>query len=155
MVKILKTIIFGGYQQEHDITGITDPFLQCRVINLLRLLGHGNAEASEEMNDTLAQLSINTDSTKNPGNAILYECVQVRLGGLKTNTSETPVLTSVYRCRLSCRSKPRVDSAYWPLIYWADSCRIVTITFATWRSTPSARWWEPMLKRSSVIVAWW
>jgi hypothetical protein len=39
--------------------------------------GQGSAEASELMNDILAQVAINTEPTKNPGNAILYECVQV------------------------------------------------------------------------------
>lgn len=81
----------------YDVVGITDPFLQSKIIHLFRLLGtarclvlhgppclsltlyrgvrtgHGNAEASELMNDILAQVAINTEPTKNPGNAILYE----------------------------------------------------------------------------------
>jgi AP-1 complex subunit gamma-1 len=47
------------------------------ILRLLRLLGRGSAEASDAMSDVLAQVATNTDSARNPGNAILYECVQV------------------------------------------------------------------------------
>jgi AP-1 complex subunit gamma-1 len=76
LVKILKNMVLAGYVSEYDVCGITDPFLQCKIIALLRLLGTGSSEASQEMNDILAQVAINTDSAKTPGNAILYECVQ-------------------------------------------------------------------------------
>ena len=88
LVTILKNIALAGYVSEYDVSGISDPFLQCRIIHLLRILGRGNAEASEEMNDVLAQVAINTEPSKNPGNAILYECVQTIMsieaeGGLR------------------------------------------------------------------------
>ncbi|CAG8510580.1 17173_t:CDS:2, partial [Dentiscutata heterogama] len=76
LVRHLKTLVSAGFSQEHDVTGVTDPFLQVKILRLLRILGKGDAEASEAMNDILAQVATNTESSKNVGNSILYETVQ-------------------------------------------------------------------------------
>ena len=76
LVKLLRNLLSVGYSPEHDVGGISDPFLQVQILTVLRLLGIGNEKASEEMNDVLAQVATNTETSKNAGNAILYECVQ-------------------------------------------------------------------------------
>lgn len=78
LVKMLKTLLMSAYALEHDVNGVADPFLQVKVIRLLRALGKGSTKASELMNDALAQVATNTEN-KNPGNAILYECVRAIL----------------------------------------------------------------------------
>jgi len=80
LVKMLRNLLSSGYSPEYDVGGISDPFLQVQLLTLLRLLGAKNEKASEEMNDVLAQVATNTESSKNAGNAILYECVQTIMG---------------------------------------------------------------------------
>ena len=50
-------------------------FSQVKILRLLRLLGHNDAESSEAMNDILAQVATNTEQSKNVGYSILYETV--------------------------------------------------------------------------------
>nr|XP_057924370.1 AP-1 complex subunit gamma-like 2 [Doryrhamphus excisus]XP_057924371.1 AP-1 complex subunit gamma-like 2 [Doryrhamphus excisus] len=75
LVRIMKGLVTSGYSPEHDVAGISDPFLQVRILRLLRMLGRNSEEASDAMNDLLAQVATNTDSTKTVGNAVLYETV--------------------------------------------------------------------------------
>ncbi|KAL9132906.1 MAG: hypothetical protein Q9175_005918 [Cornicularia normoerica] len=75
LVRTLKGLASSGYAPEHDVNGITDPFLQVKILRLLRTLGRGEPRTSEQINDILAQVATNTDSAKNVGNSILYESV--------------------------------------------------------------------------------
>ena len=56
LTRLLKSLIMSGYSPEHDVSGVTDPFLQVHMLRLLRVLGCGDADAAEAMNDVLAQV---------------------------------------------------------------------------------------------------
>ena len=56
LVRILKNLIMSGYSPEHDVCGVSDPFLQVKILRLLRMLGRNDSESSEAMNDILAQV---------------------------------------------------------------------------------------------------
>lgn len=57
LVRVLKNLVISGYAPEYDVNGITDPFLQIRLLRLLRMLGKGDADSSDVMSDILAQVS--------------------------------------------------------------------------------------------------
>ncbi|KQK01231.1 hypothetical protein BRADI_3g54597v3 [Brachypodium distachyon] len=80
LVRILRDVSSSSYAPEYDVAGISDPFLHIRVLKLMRMLGQGDADCSEYMNDILAQVATKTESNKNAGNAILYECVETIMG---------------------------------------------------------------------------
>ncbi|XP_051991046.1 AP-1 complex subunit gamma-1-like [Xyrauchen texanus] len=75
LVQIMRSLVTSSYSPEHNVAGICDPFLQVRILRLLRILGHNNDTASDAMNDLLAQVATNTDSSKTAGSAVLYETV--------------------------------------------------------------------------------
>ncbi|EHB00034.1 AP-1 complex subunit gamma-like 2 [Heterocephalus glaber] len=75
LVQILRTLVTTGYSTEHSISGISDPFLQVQILRLLRILGRNHEKSSETMNDLLAQVATNTDTSRNAGSAVLFETV--------------------------------------------------------------------------------
>ncbi|XP_064426926.1 AP-1 complex subunit gamma-like 2 isoform X2 [Mirounga angustirostris] len=75
LVQILRTLVTTGYSVEHSVSGVSDPFLQVQILRLLRILGQNHEESSETMNDLLAQVATNTDTSRNAGNAVLFETV--------------------------------------------------------------------------------
>lgn len=80
LVRLLKNLMMLGNSPDHDISCISDPFLQVKILRLLRILGKNDAEGSEAMTDILASVATNTESSKNVGNAILYETVLTMMG---------------------------------------------------------------------------
>ncbi|KAG8706484.1 clathrin associated protein complex large subunit [Ceratobasidium sp. 395] len=59
------------------LLGLSNTYVRkkIKILRFLRQTGGKDARASEAMNDVLAQVATNTDSTKNVGKAILYETV--------------------------------------------------------------------------------
>jgi len=76
LVRLLRNFISMRFSPEHDVAGITDPFMQVKLLHILKRLGKGSDEASGTMNDVLAHVATNTETSKTADNAILYECVQ-------------------------------------------------------------------------------
>jgi AP-1 complex subunit gamma-1 len=56
LVRILRDVSNTSYAPEYDVSGIADPFLHIRALKLMRILGQGDADCSEYMNDILAQV---------------------------------------------------------------------------------------------------
>uniref|UniRef100_A0A8C5S0N9 AP-1 complex subunit gamma n=1 Tax=Laticauda laticaudata TaxID=8630 RepID=A0A8C5S0N9_LATLA len=77
---VLRNLVVAGYCPNNTIAGISEPFLQVQLLRLLQILGQDNPEASDAMNDSLAQVATNTETTRNVGNAILYETVLTIMG---------------------------------------------------------------------------
>uniref|UniRef100_A0A480Q9F5 AP-1 complex subunit gamma n=1 Tax=Sus scrofa TaxID=9823 RepID=A0A480Q9F5_PIG len=75
LVHILRSLVTTGYSTEHSISGVSDPFLQVQILRLLRILGQNHEESSETMNDLLAQVATNTNTSRNAGSAVLFETV--------------------------------------------------------------------------------
>ncbi len=81
-----------------------------QVLRLLRILGAGDAAASDAMSDILAQVATNTEGARNAGNAILYECVQTIMGVESIGGLRVLAINILGRCgacqMLSCACKP-------------------------------------------------
>lgn len=56
VVRLLKNLVLSGYVPEYDVTGISDPLLQIKLLKLLRLIGKGDSDSSDIMSDVLAQV---------------------------------------------------------------------------------------------------
>lgn len=122
LVRNMKALATTGYSPEHDVSGITDPFLQVKVLRLLRFLGQGDVRASETMNDILAQ--VRTPSTSLSPPSQLSRSLQTPTPRRTLETRSSTKLSS-----LSLISKQTVVSASWLLISLVNSSVIVIITF--------------------------
>uniref|UniRef100_A0A8C8JFF3 AP-1 complex subunit gamma n=1 Tax=Oncorhynchus tshawytscha TaxID=74940 RepID=A0A8C8JFF3_ONCTS len=103
LVLMMKGLVMSGYSPEHNVAGISDPFLQVRILRLLRILGRNNDTASDAMNDLLAQVATNTDSSKTAGSAVLYETVLTVMdikseSGLRVSVTHDSVIKRFLVC---------------------------------------------------------
>jgi AP-1 complex subunit gamma-1 len=57
LVRHMKNLTSAGFSPEHDVSGITDPFLQVKILRLMGMIGKGDHAASDAMNDILAQVN--------------------------------------------------------------------------------------------------
>ena len=92
LIKILKALLVGSTGSNAGATGgVSDPFLQVTILQLLRVSGqhqHLQADEGDALGDILAQVISNITTTasskssaaSNAGNAVLYECVKTIMG---------------------------------------------------------------------------
>lgn len=73
----LSSLLRSSYDPDHDIGGVTDPFLQVYLLKLLRLISQGDKKLSDDVDSTLAQIATNTESNKNPGKLLYYANMRV------------------------------------------------------------------------------
>jgi AP-1 complex subunit gamma-1 len=76
MIRTLKNLSSTNYAPQYEINGVTDPFLQVKILEVLAQFGKTYSDENEELNNLLASISTNTDANKNTGNAVLYELVR-------------------------------------------------------------------------------
>lgn len=76
LCRILKVLVSGGFASEYDVSGVSDPYLQVKILHLLRLLSEDDDTVGDSISDILAQVATSVDNNKTSGNAVLYECVR-------------------------------------------------------------------------------
>ncbi|BFU19496.1 gamma-adaptin putative [Entamoeba histolytica] len=75
----LKLLVHSSFIPDYDVSGITHPFLQTKLIQLLGILGHDDKANSSLMYSVLNFVIANTSNSRNVGNAILFETVKTIL----------------------------------------------------------------------------
>jgi len=73
--KILKALI-SNMSAEFDVNGVNDPFLQILILDFFRMMAIGKQNVADEISGILGEVATNTNSDKNSGCAVLYECVK-------------------------------------------------------------------------------
>ncbi|EDR28458.1 AP-1 complex subunit gamma-1, putative [Entamoeba dispar SAW760] len=75
----LKLLVHSSFIPDYDVSGITHPFLQTKLIQLLGILGHNDKANSSLMYSILNFVIANTSNSRNVGNGILFETVKTIL----------------------------------------------------------------------------
>lgn len=87
LLKMLQALQTAPLDTEFDISSVSDPVLQVSLLRTIRQLARSadlkllpdSAGFVDALNDLLAQLATTLDTTKNVGNAVLYEVVLTAL----------------------------------------------------------------------------
>lgn len=82
MARLKHITLMSGYSSaaEYDVAGITDPFLQVKLLRTLKILHQNDAQPDDAVGDAIAQVVSATDSARSPGCAVLLECATTILG---------------------------------------------------------------------------
>ncbi len=79
LCKIQKSLLQAGFSPEHDVAGITDPFLQVKLLRLLKMLG------------AVFTLVRKCCCCKKLHTVVAKHCVQSEVLGSLTRCGESPV----------------------------------------------------------------
>ena len=75
-VKYEKSLLSVSYSPEFDVNGITDPFLQARIIEIMAYTAKGSKVLSDELGDLFVSVQSITEASKQTGFALQYELVK-------------------------------------------------------------------------------
>ena len=83
-VKYEKTLLSVSYSPEFDVNGITDPFLQAKLLEIMKFTAQGNKNLSDELGDLFVSVQSITEASKQTGYALQYEIVKT-INNLESN----------------------------------------------------------------------
>ena len=79
ILNTLKLLVKSSFMPDFDVSGITHPFIQCKILQLMGILGKNDKANSALMYSVLQFVIQNTSNSRNVGNSILFESVKTIL----------------------------------------------------------------------------
>ena len=70
----LRELVMRDSTEELDINNIIDPFTQCRLLEVLRMVGREVRQEKADLEETLAYVLTSTDYGKQTGRSVIYQC---------------------------------------------------------------------------------
>ncbi len=83
-VKLEKNLLSISYAPEFDVNGITDPFLQAKILEIMIFTAKNNKNLSDELGDLFVSVQSITEASKQTGYALQYEIVRT-INNLESN----------------------------------------------------------------------
>ena len=75
-VKYEKSLLSVSFSPEFDVNGITDPFLQAKILEILQYTAKDDKELIDELADLFVSVQSITESSKQTGYALQYEIIK-------------------------------------------------------------------------------
>ena len=75
-VKYEKSLLSVSYSPEFDVNGITDPFLQAKILEILQYTAKDDKDLIDELADLFVSVQSITESSKQTGYALQYEIIK-------------------------------------------------------------------------------
>ncbi|KAH7829449.1 Adaptor protein complex 1 (AP-1), gamma subunit A [Monocercomonoides exilis] len=101
LVRALRALLMASTTAQHDVGGVTDPFLQVKLLQCIRALCTRSPDCVGLTSDVLAQIATNTAAEKSgtspAASAVLYECVYTILAISQDMALRTLGVTTLLR----------------------------------------------------------